>query len=127
MIVNYREHWNQKLREKRKSAGFTQEKIAELCDTYKSRWSLYESGDAFPNEIEWQKIYHYLKSTPFDFLEFHEIKKDEYKLLELTHNLLHKFRENKSETLLNKYIKFSIMEIEHLFEKNNPGDDEWIA
>ena len=127
MNIRYKEQWNNILKEKRKISGLTQDAIASICNTYKSRWSLYESGNAYPTDIEWQLIYHHLNSTPFDFLLFEDIKDDEYKLLELTHNLIHKFRSNKSQTLLNKYIKFSIIEMEHLFEKNKPEDDDWIA
>ena len=126
MKINYKEKWNDILREKRKRANFTQETIASICNTYKSRWSLYESGEAYPNDIEWHLIYDHLKATPFDFIDFSEIEIDAYKLLERTHQLIHKFRENKSATLLNKYIKFSLIELEHLFEKNNPEDDDWI-
>ncbi len=126
MDVRYKENWNTSLKNKRLESNYTQEEISKICGTYKSRWSLYESGEAYPNEIEWQKIFHYLKSTPFDFFDYSEIDENEYKLLELTHGLIHKFRENKSQTLLNKYIKFSIIEIEHLFEKKREADGDWI-
>lgn len=127
MNLNYKSEWFKTLKSHRIKMNFTQQKISEICNTYKSRWSLYESGDAFPNEIEWQKIYYHLKTTPFDFFNFEEFNHDEKRLLELTHKLLHKYRDNKSESLLNKYIKFSIIELEHLFEKNNKDDNDWIA
>ena len=63
MEIYYKDQWNHILKNKRKKSGFTQDYIALVCNTYKSRWSLYESGNAFPSDIEWQLIYHHLNSV----------------------------------------------------------------
>jgi len=120
MDVNYKEKWYNVLKEKRKKSGFTQEEIATQCATYKSKWSRYESGQAYPSVTEWYVIYHYLKCSPYDFFDMEESIQKNTELVELSYSLVNTLSENRSVTL-QKFMEETIIKMKHLFTKRSPS------
>ncbi len=113
--INYKSDWNDVLKEKRRGLNFTQEEIAVKLNTYKSKWSTYESGKAFPSELEWNQIYFLLNASPFDFFEFKNLTIAQLSFFKSIFELIHLHRENKSETI-DTYLAETTNEISALLK-----------
>lgn len=115
MVFDYKEDWYKILKEKRKTSGLTQTEIAEHCNTYKSKWSRYESGHAYPSVTEWFIIFHYLNCSQYDFFNMTEDILKKSTLVRLSYSLIN-MREENGSLILKKFIIETISKMKNLID-----------